>query len=179
MWSALACSQPRHPMATWYLLSSPPCSLPCSQEQSWLCLQQSAPRSQKGGSPSSSSRCSPSQQAMWVPGGVLVAAWSDSVWNLALKLKVEEQNSTISLFSPWLPGLKSHHCHGYGWDDPGMEILWSCSTSWGSSLWNVSLSRIKCWAVAFPAPCWSHLTGIQSGCSHFSPCIACVGECCV
>lgn len=63
---------------------------------------------------------------------------------------MEDQNNLISLFSPWLLGLKSHHCHGYSWDDPGMEIFWSCSTSWGSSLWHVSLRILRCWAAYSP-----------------------------
>lgn len=40
-----------------------------------------------------------------------------------LKLEVEHQNCTVCVFSSWLLGLKSHHCHGYSWDDPGMEIF--------------------------------------------------------
>lgn len=43
--------------------------------------------------------------------------------NSCPKIGNGDQNCTVSLFSPWLLGLKSHHCHGYSWDDPGMEIF--------------------------------------------------------
>lgn len=120
--------------------------LVCSRAQSWLSLQPFALRSRKGDSPSSSFQCSRSQQGMWVFlwREVLGTGWYFYIdWILALKLEMSmlEQSKLYqfcSLF--WLSGPKSHYCHGYSRNDPGMEIFWSCSTSWGSSLWNVSLN---------------------------------------
>lgn len=84
-------------------------------------------------------------------------------WILALKLEMSmlEESKLYQFYSLLLSGPKSHYCHGYSRNDPGMEIFWSCSTSWGSSLWNVSLSITDCY-TAFLGPLPPPTLGRQS-----------------